>query len=262
MLMEELQRMERNKPISKLTKEDLQDIKLIVFDVDGVFVPRGPKIKQEGTITTLETKVIQRKQIEQNKKLHDLGFMININSGRGLYMLQEMFREILPFVSLTYENGSATSFKGKIYQHLNSFAELKDIFFELKKIKSENIKGFEPKEFIITIHCEKPVKKIELLVAKLENLYTIWNGEAYDIGIKEIQTKDHGLKAFMKINKLRKKNVPAIGDNFNDRELLEAVGIAITADKDRVSGNFYIPLDNNKELPAKQLMDQIFSALS
>jgi len=253
--------MEINKPISKLTKEDLQDIKLIVFDVDGILVPRGTKIKQEGTITTLETKVIRRKQIEQIKKLCDLGFMININSGRGLYMLQEMFREILPFISLTYENGSATWDKGKIYQHLNSFFELKDIFFELKKIKNKNIKGFEPKEFIITIHCEKPVKKIELLVAKQKNLYTIWNGEAYDIGIKGVQTKDRGLKSFMRINKLKKKNVLAIGDNFNDREVLEAAGIAITADKDRASGDFYIPL-NNKELPAKQFMDQIFRVLN
>ena len=261
MLMGELQRMEINKPISKLTKEDLQDIKLIVFDVDGILVPRGTRIKQEGTITTLETKVIRRKQIEQIKKLCDLGFMININSGRGLYMLQEMFREILPFISLTYENGSATWDKGKIYQHLNSFFELKDIFFELKKIKNKNIKGFEPKEFIITIHCEKPVKKIELLVAKQKNLYTIWNGEAYDIGIKGVQTKDRGLKSFMRINKLKKKNVLAIGDNFNDREVLEAAGIAITADKDRASGDFYIPL-NNKELPAKQFMDQIFRVLN
>jgi len=253
--------MKRNKPISELTKEDLQDIKLIVFDVDGILVPRGTKIKQEGTITTLETKVIRRKQIEQIKKLYDRGFMININSGRGLYMLQEMFREILPFISLTYENGSATWYKGKIYQHINSFFELKDIFFELKKIKSKNIKGFEPKEFIITLHCEKPIKKIELLVAKQKNLYTIWNGEAYDIGIKGVQTKKHGLKSFMKINNLKKKNVLVIGDNFNDREVLSVAGIAITADKDRASGDFYIPL-NNKELPAKQFMNQVFKVLN
>lgn len=260
MITGESQKMEKNKPISKLTKKDLQDIKLIVFDVDGILVPRGTRIKQKGNITTLETKIIQRKQIEQIKKLYDLGFMININSGRGLYMLQEMFREILPFISLTYENGSATWYKGKIYQHINSFSKLKGIFFELKKIKSKNIKGFEPKEFIITIHCKKPVKKIERLVAKQKDLYTIWNGEAYDIGIKGSQTKERGLKAFIRINKLKKKNVLVIGDNFNDREVLKAAGIAVTADKKRASGNFYTPL-NNKELPAKQLMDRILNVL-
>jgi len=75
-------------------------------------------------------------------------------------MLQEMFRGILPFVSLTYENGSATWDKGKIYQHINSFEYLKDIFPKLKSIVNEKIKGFEPKEFIITIHCTEKVQEI------------------------------------------------------------------------------------------------------
>jgi len=85
-----------NKPLSELTKKDLKNIKLIVFDVDGVLVPRGTKIKQRGNITTLETKKIQENEINQIKKLNKLGFRINISSGRGLYMLQNMFRKVLP----------------------------------------------------------------------------------------------------------------------------------------------------------------------
>ena len=104
-------------------------------------------------------------------------------------MLQEMFREVLPFVSLTYENGSATWYKGKIYQHVNSFEYLKDVFPRLKQVIGGSIKGFEPKEFIITIHCVKRVKEIEEIVRKEKNLYTVWNGEAYDIGIKKIKLK-------------------------------------------------------------------------
>ncbi|HEV7424664.1 MAG TPA: HAD hydrolase family protein, partial [Candidatus Paceibacterota bacterium] len=203
------------KPIDQLSKEDLGIIKMIVFDVDGVLVPRGTKIKQVGNSTTLETKVIGKKQIEQIKKLNKKGFLINISSGRGLYMLQEMFREILPFVSLTYENGSATWYKGKIYQHINSFTYLQNIFPKLKKvlIKNKNIKGFEPKEFIITIHCKKKIQEIEKIVKKEKKLYTIWNGEAYDIGIKKNQTKALGLRHAIKVFKLKKKNVMAIGDN-------------------------------------------------
>src|SRR3989338_11120256 len=101
-------------PLSQFSKKELEPIRMIVFDVDGVLVPRGTKIKQVGNTTTLETKIIAKKQIEQIEKLHKKGFLINISSGRGLYMLQEMFRGILPFVSLTYENGSATWYKGKI----------------------------------------------------------------------------------------------------------------------------------------------------
>ena len=104
------------KPLNQMLKKDINKVKMIVFDVDGVLVPRGTKIKQVGNRTSFTTKIIAKKQIEQIHKLFKKGFLINISSGRGLYMLQEMFREILPFVSLTYENGSATWYKGKIFQ--------------------------------------------------------------------------------------------------------------------------------------------------
>ena len=246
------------KPLNQMTKKNLSQIRMIVFDVDGVIVPRGTKIKQVGNTTTLETKIIAKKQIEQIKKLYKLGFLINISSGRGLYMLQEMFREILPFVSLTYENGSATWYKGKVYQHVNSFTHLQSMFFKLKKIavRNKKIKGFEPKEFIITLHCTKKLKVVENAVKSQRNLTTHWNGEAYDILIKKSQTKSIGLRQVMKIFKLKKKNVMAIGDNYNDHELLQASGTPVSADKSRIAGKFYVPLEG-KFLPADVLMQKI-----
>lgn len=248
------------KPIDKITKRDLISVKMIVFDVDGVLVPRGTKIKQVGNTTTLQTKVIGKNQTEQIKELSMKGYLINISSGRGLYMLEEMFREILPYVSLTYENGSATWYKGKIYQHINSFEYLKDVFLKLKKVTNKSIKGFEPKEFIITVHCKRKVKEIEKVVALDKNLYTVWNGEAYDIGIKKSQTKALGLREVMKIFKLKKKNVLAIGDNYNDEELLRESGIPISSDKTRLKGRFFVPL-KGKFLPADKLMQKILSLL-
>ena len=175
-------------------------------------------------------------------------------------MLQEMFREVLPFVILTYENGSATWHRGKIYQHINSFEYLKDIFPKLKQVVNEKIKGFEPKEFIITIHCEEKVPEIEEIVAGDPNLCTVWNGEAYDIGVKNRQTKALGLRKVMKIFKLKKKNVMAMGDNYNDAELLKKSGIPISADKNRVKGKFYAPLED-QFLPANNLMHKVLSLL-
>src|SRR3989339_602118 len=248
------------KPLSQMVKSDLSKIKMVVFDVDGVLVPRGTKIKQIGNTTTLETKVIAHKQITQIKELYGRGYLVNISSGRGLYMLQEMFREILPFVSLTYENGSATWYQGKIYQHINSFKYLKDIFPKLKKAtsKNKNVKGFEPKEFIITIHCTKKIKEIENIVKKEKGLVTIWNGEAYDVLIKKSQTNALGLRHVIKIFKLKKENIMAIGDNYNDQELLEESGIPISADKSRVDAKFYVPLKGTL-LPADNLMQKILS---
>jgi len=248
------------KPLSEMSKRDIAKIKMLVFDLDGILVPRGTKIRQVGNTTTLQTKVIETKEIEEIKKLHKKGFLINISSGRGLYMLQEMFREILSFVSLTYENGSATWYKGKIYQHINSFEYMRNIFPKLKQAaqKNKNVKGFEPKEFIITLHCKNRIRAIETAVKKDKNLYTVWNGEAYDIGIKGEQTKAIGLKQVMRIFKLKKENVMAIGDNFNDHELLEESGVPISADKSRVKGKFYTPL-KGKLLPADMLMQKILS---
>ncbi len=251
------------KPLDQILKADIKNIKMIVLDVDGVLVPRGTKIKQAGNTTTLETKVIADKQIEQIKALNERGFLINISSGRGLYMLQEMFRGILPFVSLTYENGSATWYQGKVYQHVNSFKYLKDVFPKLKKAVSDNkdVKGFEPKEFIITIHCEKQVPEIEEIVKKEKGLVTIWNGEAYDIQIAKDQTKAVGLRHVMEIFKLKKENVMAIGDNYNDAELLAESGLSISADKERVQGKFYVPLESEL-LPADLLMQKILELSS
>lgn len=246
------------KPLNKITQKDINKIKMIVFDVDGVLVPRGTKIKQIGNTTTLQTKVINKKQIEQIKELNKKGFLINISSGRGLYMLQEMFREVLPFVSLTYECGSATWYKGKIYQHINSFEYFQGVFPKLKKVSNKNkyIKGFEPKEFIITMHCKKRVKEVEKIVKKDGNLCTVWNGEAYDILVKKYQSKAIGLRNAIKIFKLKKENIMVIGDNYNDSELLKESGIPISADKSRVNGQFYVPL-KGKFLPADILMQKI-----
>lgn len=248
----------KNLSIDLLDRKALDNIKLIVLDVDGVLVPRGTKIKQEGNATILRTKKISSKQIKMIEEINKKGYMINISSGRGLYMLQEMFREILPFVSLTFENGSATWFSGKIYQHVNSYRYLKDVFTELQKVRHKNIKGFEPKEFIITIHCVDRIKKIEKIVSKYNKLYCIWNREAYDIGIKKMQTKAVGLKALMRLFKLEKKNILVIGDNYNDKEMMDCGGISITADKKRVSGDFFVNLDDEL-LPVGRVMQQILN---
>ncbi|PIN94320.1 hypothetical protein COU61_00460 [Candidatus Pacearchaeota archaeon CG10_big_fil_rev_8_21_14_0_10_35_13] len=249
------------KHISELSVDDLKDIKLLVFDVDGVIVPRGTKISTSNNILTLETKKVSQEMILLIKKLSELGFLINISSGRSLFMLLEMFREVLPFVSITYENGSASWYKGVIHQHVNSFDKLRAVLSRLSSINHPMIKGFEPKELIVTIHCHDRVSLIEELFSDEPDLYCLWNGEAYDIGIHDSQTKAQGLIHLMKILNLNRDNVLAIGDNYNDKELLEASGLSITCDKSRVSGDFFIELLGDK-LPGVVLSEKILSVSS
>ena len=244
------------KHISKLTKEDIKDIKLIVFDVDGVLVPRGTKISTDGDTLTLQIKKIHPRLIQKIKKLTDKGFQVNISSGRSLFMLQEMFRPILDYVSITYENGSATFVNGTICQHVNSYDKLKGITEELITNTNKFVKGFEPKEFIVTIHCEDRLSMIEYIAAKHKELYCMWNGEAYDIGMYHYQTKGVGIQQVAILSELQRKNILAIGDNYNDIELLDEAGVKITADKSRLKGDFYIELEG-KKLPGEVLIDKI-----
>ncbi len=248
------------KPLAQITKEDIKKIKMIVLDVDGVLVPRGTKIRQKGDTIVLGIKKIKKKEIELIENIVRAGLLVNISSGRGLYMLQKMFQSVLSQVSITYENGSATWHKGKIYQHINSFAELSAVLPKLEKAakKNKKVKGFEPKEFIITLHCKERAPEIEKIVRKYKKLTTVWNQEAYDIVIKGRQTKARGLRHVMNLFKLKKENVLVIGDNLNDREMLKAGGLPVSADKDRVKGKFYVP-QSDKHFPAGVLMEKILS---
>jgi hydroxymethylpyrimidine pyrophosphatase-like HAD family hydrolase len=248
-------------PINELSQVHLDPIKLVVFDVDGVLVPRGTKIKSTDTELQLQIKQIDNSLMEKLVRLHNAGFMININSGRGLYMLQIMFRSVLPYVSLTYENGSATWISGKVVQHMNSYKYLSGVTMILSKITDSNIKGWEPKEFITTIHCLDRVPAIEKAVADFPELYCMWNGEAYDIGVGEVQTKALGLDYLTQYLGLAKENTMAIGDNYNDKEMMDAAGISITADKDRVDGDFWVPLLDDR-LPAEILVDKILQIVN
>lgn len=246
------------RPIYELTKKVLFPIRLIVFDVDGVLVPRGTVIKQDGNVLTIETKQIAQKQIDQIMELCGLGFYVNITSGRSLATLMEMFRPVLDYVSLTFENGSASWAGGQIIQHVNSYRYLGHLHKVLGNIKHTNIKGFEPKEHIITLHAHDRVPEIDDMFFELKRkqIYCLWNGEAYDFGVIGVQTKAVGITFIMDILKLKKQHVLGIGDNYNDAELLRAVGVSVTADKTRVRGDFWIPLEG-LHLPADTLMQQI-----
>lgn len=248
----------RNKSIYTLDEERLSSIKMIVFDVDGVLVPRGTFIKRDGDILELGVKVVPDININGIRDLYNLGYYLNISSGRSLSMLQEMFRPVLDYVSLTFENGSASWAGGTVVQHVNSYMHLRDLYSKLLVIKDDRIRGWEPKEFIITIHCTDRVPVIEDTVIDFNTeLYCLWNGEAYDIGIRDMQTKGVGVASVANMLRVKKNNILAIGDNYNDVELLSAAGMPVSADKDRVEGEFHIPLSGSDVLPATTLMHQI-----
>jgi len=72
------------KPVSQLTKDDVKDIKLICFDVDGVTIKKGTIIKEKELAKT-KTLTIKTQLLENKvkQKLLELKkhYFVAINSG-------------------------------------------------------------------------------------------------------------------------------------------------------------------------------------
>ncbi|MBU1130363.1 hypothetical protein KKE45_03545, partial [Patescibacteria group bacterium] len=69
-----------NRPIEELTKKDIENIKLVCFDCDGVTVEKGTEIIESKGESIIRTKEIRSEMI---KKISELGkyFHISFSSG-------------------------------------------------------------------------------------------------------------------------------------------------------------------------------------
>ena len=131
------------RPVSELKKEDIENIKLVCFDVDGVTIKKGTKMEEK---VTKEYTIITEKTHNLNPDVKDKllklkGFyMIAINSGRSSMYLTQVFSEILgKNVALISENGIFTLLDGELIQ-LETFDEntlktIKDITNDLKELE-------------------------------------------------------------------------------------------------------------------------------
>jgi len=244
------------KPISEL--KEIKNINLVVFDVDGVIVPRGTKIVESKSKITLDLKFPSKEFIKLAKEL--LNYTnIAISSGRSMLTLKTMFAELFGeeknnnhFI-LQAENGGRISIgpdeigAGHNHDYIRNLSVLRS---KLRTVHHKNIKGFEPKETFITIHCTDRVPEIEKMINKKTH-YIIWNGEAYDIGDPNI-TKGTGLsrvKHELKQRTNKKINAIAIGDHQNDIDLLEQAEISISADKNLLKDADYFIEEDSKVLP-------------
>lgn len=235
------------KPITKLTAEDIGDIKLICFDCDGVTVQRGTEIEEKGQELTVKTYSLSdsllKKLIYLKKYFH-----LTFSSGRSLLYLERMYGEILwENASLQGENGIFTLINGEVIQHekfsretLEKIKRMKADIREAMKI-SKDIRGFEPKQFLITPHCWREVPEIPRIVKKYDTqneFYCLWNGEAYDIALKRLN-KGNGLRHLAKLLELKISQTMAIGNGPNDREMVEYAGTGITTDPKWLKADFY-----------------------
>lgn len=241
------------KNLSEITNEELEKIKVVTFDIDGVIIPVGTQLREneDGTELFMKSKQLSRTFIENLKELKKY-VRLNFSSGRNLLYLRSLVNEIFDDrVILQAENGNLTWIGGKITHHYYSneyFSKLRNIKESIKRLMAgdKRIRGFEPKMFIVTVHCDEMEEVLNFVKAHdPENeLYCLWTNEGYDIGSKEV-SKGRGISRISEILGIQPKHIMTTGNNHNDKEMLE-VGLGVTVDPDRVKGDYFIEYDKGE----------------
>jgi len=236
------------KNIKEITKEELEAIKVVTFDIDGVIAPTGTIIKEtidEDSIDLyMEAKKLSSGFIENLQKLEKY-VRLNFSSGRNILYLKTLVNKIFDEKTiLQAENGNITWLDNKIthpsYQD-EYFIKLKELKIKIRKMKEtdKRIRGFEPKMFILTVHCDE-MEEIPNLVKEAagDDLYCLWTNEGYDIGNKEM-SKGQAIINLAKELEIKPKQVMTTGNNYNDKEMLE-IGKGVTVDPKRVKAEYFI----------------------
>jgi HAD superfamily hydrolase (TIGR01484 family) len=253
------------KPFSSLNPPDFKNIRLLSFDRDGVAAREGTTVTVKGDFLTMKSSPLSSKIVEKLKKLKKQ-FHINISSGKSLLYLSRDYQELLwDNFSLQGEMGIFTLLSGRVYQHHQftkpQLEKSREIFLALKKLQktNPNLTGFEPKQFLITLHCQKQDPDVENLVKKIDPQKTFncfWSGEAYDIS-PQTNTKGSAIKHLCELLNLNPNQVLAVGNDPNDHDLLNSVKIGVTTNPDTVSAPYYT--SQKQQLGGQELIDFLLS---
>ncbi|MFH1979186.1 MAG: HAD hydrolase family protein [Patescibacteria group bacterium] len=254
------------KNLEEMTKEELDKIKVVTFDIDGVIAPTGTEIREEndGAKLCMESKPLSEEFIQNLNKL-EKKVRLNFSSGRNILYLKSLVNKIFDKQTiLQAENGNITWFNNQIshpvYEdsYFDKLRELKERMREMKK-NDPRIRGFEPKLFILTVHCEE-MEEIPNLVKEIagDNLYCLWTNEGYDIGSRQV-SKGKAIEDLANKLKIKPKQIITTGNNYNDEEMLQ-VGKGVTVDKTRVQAEYYVEPRDGKlggEILAEFLLEHL-----
>jgi len=245
----------------EISAEKLNKLMFLILDSDGVLIPRGTKISQKEKgdefMVRFSTKVISYDLAEKIKELSKF-LTIYISSGRSMIYLQAMYARLGNSVGLIAENGSVAFDKG----YFKQLADFPYGYFDLLNAIREDIKdlpilGFEPKQFILTVHCEKELREVYEIVARhdvFKHLKVMWNGEAFDIQYHKL-SKASGLEKL----EFKREEMIAIGDRVNDKEMIEYAGIGVSADKEALPAEYWV---EGKNLGGEILVNYLLNKLS
>lgn len=255
------------KPLSSLTKDDIKNLKLVVFDVDGVTIKKGTDIQEiktlENTTLTVTTSNLSSEMrdslIELKKK-----YFIAICSGRSSMYLTKVFNELLwDNCALISEIGIFSLINGELVQNkkfnTKTLEKMRNIKQDLANLegKVKDFRAFEPKQFLITLHAYADMPEVYEIMKKYdpdEEFYCLWNGEAFDIAPK-ILDKGTGIVSLAKLIGIDISQVIAIGNGPNDKSMTNTAGIGITTDKKSLESDYYT--EGNEELGGFEIIEKL-----
>lgn len=255
------------KPLSSLTKEDIKNLKLVVFDVDGVTIKKGTNIEE--IKTSLETKFTIRTNNltkEMKDKLFQLKqkYFVAICSGRSSLYLTDVFNDLLwDNFALISEIGIFTLINGELKQNkkfdTNMLRKMKLLRTDLAKLVGDKpeMADFELKQFLITLHASYEIPEVYEIMKKNdpeEEFYCLWNGEAFDIAPK-ILDKGQSIKFLAKDLGIGIHQTMASGNGVNDKSMTDAAGIGITTDKKSLESDYYT--EGNEELGGFEIINKL-----
>jgi hydroxymethylpyrimidine pyrophosphatase-like HAD family hydrolase len=255
------------KPLSDLTADQIQKIKLISFDSDGVLAKKGTEIKQNLTgYYSQQTNLISPEVLEKLNLLKKR-FHLVINSGRNSLFLSQIYQDILwDNVTLISEIGAFLTGNGYLVQtapvddyELNAIINIRR---ELGKLIGDpRVEGFEPKQFLTTLHCSAEVFEVNEIVKKNDpenKFYCWWNLEAYDINPKKF-TKVNALRKLMELKNINPDEVITVGNGINDRDSITSQFINISTDPvNLVTDDFAV---DGEDLGGLKILDHLLGLM-
>lgn len=256
------------KPLIDLTAEQIKKIKLISFDSDGVLAKKGTEIKQNSSgFYSQQTNLISPEVLDKLNILKKR-FHVVINSGRNSLYLSQIYQGILwDNVTIISEIGAFLTGNGYLVQTepVGDY-ELKAIINirrELGKLIGDpRVEGFEPKQFLTTLHCLSEVPEVNDIVRRNDpenKFYCWWNLEAYDINPVKF-TKINALKKLMELKKINSDEVITVGNGINDRDSVTSQFINITTDPaNLITDDFFV---ESEDIGGLEIINHLLSLIS
>lgn len=255
------------KPYSELSLEQINKIKLISFDSDGVLAEKGTEIHQNPTgLYSQQTNLISPSTLDKLNRLKK-HFHIVINSGRNSQYLTQIYQAILwGNLSLISEIGTFIVDGGLVLQteSLSDYElmSIVNIRRELGKfIGDPRVEGFEPKQFLTTLHCLSEVPEVTEIVTRNDpenKFYCWWNLEAYDINPSKF-TKINALKKLISSKGIDPSEVMVVGNGINDRDSVTSNFLNVSTDsKNLISDDYFI---DGEHLGGEKIIDKLLELL-